>query len=185
MDIDTLVKVTTIVYNATVVALSFGVVVAFIKDRRERALQTRHDFLSCTERYIRIQETIINTASLNDLNLGIYKNRTVIDRGIDVDTFSKELALCGMMFQLMEDVWLTHDLTKNKNQELYSGWNRLFKDWMETEAVSQKWSLLRHHFSKGFIAHVEREYASVAEGQTTAAQGKSSPPSGAPGNLAR
>jgi hypothetical protein len=47
---------------------------------------------------------------------------------------------------------------------------------METEPVSQNWNVLKHHFSKGFIAHVEREYlsdSSVAAGLTTPAQGES------------
>jgi hypothetical protein len=69
VDIDTLVKTTTIAYNGTVIALSFGVIFTLMKDRREKSLQDRHDFLSCTERYIKIQEAIINAESLTNLNL--------------------------------------------------------------------------------------------------------------------
>ncbi len=144
VDTDTLLKLSTIVYNSTVALLSFGAVVAYIRARREKAIQEKHDFLSLTERYMRIQEAIINTEGLNDLNLSIYRNKITPDQvvvdgsfriddsfrtddsltidgsfridgslGID-DSFSKELALCGMMFQLMEDVYLTHELPNTK-----------------------------------------------------------------------
>ncbi len=158
MDIDTLIKVTTIAYNGTVVALSFGAAFTFMRARRERLIGEKHDFISCTERYLRIQECLMNSESLNKLNLSIYRVKASAHQGAAGGSFSKELALCGMMFQLMEDVWLIHDLEKNMDNELYAGWIHLFRDWMNAEPISQKWGLLKTHFSKGFIAFVEREF---------------------------
>jgi hypothetical protein len=159
VDTDTLVKLTTIAYNGTVVFLSFSAAFAFLRARRERLIGERHDFLSCTERYLRIQELMVSTESLNNLNLSIYRIETLAGQDATVDSFSKELAVCGMMFQLMEDVWFMHDLDRHKNDPLYSGWMHLFKDWMGAEPVSEKWRLLKTHFSEPFIAFTEREFS--------------------------
>jgi hypothetical protein len=159
--IETLAKITTIV-NGTIATLLALFYITVFKDRRDRAIQDKHDFLSCTDRYARIQGVIINSKCLNALNLNIYKKKVVTEE-IDNDTASKELALCGMMFQLMEDVWLMHDFPKikgkkYKDKKFFLGWTRLFKDWMEVDAVSENWGVLKHHFSDDFIAFVDGEF---------------------------
>lgn len=153
----------TVIYNLTIALMSLGVFVTWRKHKEEmrkrneeKLTQEKHNFLSCTERYIKIQEMIINTDCLSDLNLSIYQPAQ--DKPFDDKVFSKELALCGMMFQLMEDVWLMHNLEENKGDKLYAGWCTLFTHWMKTKKIAQKWDLLKSHFSKGFIEYVEREF---------------------------
>lgn len=115
----------TVIYNLTIALMSLGVFITWRKHKEEmrkrneeKLTQEKHNFLSCTERYIKIQEMIINTDCLSDLNLSIYQPAQ--DKPFDDKVFSKELALCGMMFQLMEDVWLMHNLEENKGDKLYA-----------------------------------------------------------------
>lgn len=160
---ENILRSTTIIYNSLMVLMSFGAFFTWVKYKEEvrkhsaeKLMQEKHNFLSCTERYIKIQEMIINTDCLSDLNLSIYQPAQ--DKPFDEKVFSKELALCGMMFQLMEDVWLMHNLEENKGNKLYAGWCTLFAHWMKTKKIAQKWDLLKSHFSKGFVEYVEREF---------------------------
>jgi hypothetical protein len=157
IDIEIAYKITSIAYNCTLVMLSFGAVVTYIKDKREKVSQHKHNFMTCTERYLRIQEMILSNDCLTHLNLSIYNTGRHVDKSDE--TLSKELALCGMMFQLMEDVWLMHDFDKeNINSGLYSGWYALFCNWMKTKAIVEKWDLLRSHFSENFNNYVDKTF---------------------------
>lgn len=155
------VKITTVFYNCTIVLVSFSVFLTWWKYKREELSQNKNNFLSCTARYIAIQEMIINTDCLTDLNLSIYQSD--LSKPFDANLFSKELALSGMMFQLMEDVWLMHELEKNQEHELYAGWFSLFADWMKSEKIVEKWSLLKKHFSENFVEYVNEKYFDSAQ----------------------
>lgn len=146
----------TFLYNSTVVMMSIGVVFTWIKHRTEKVTQHKHSFLSCTARYLKIQELLMTTKGLSELNLSIYLLKQ--DQSIDTQVFSKELAVCGMMFQLMEDVWLMHNLERHQHDKLYAGWYALFTDWMQTEKIAEKWSLLKSHFSTDFVIYVDKEF---------------------------
>ena len=145
-------------YNCTVVVISIGAAIGWLSYVKEKAMQRKYAFLGCTAQYIKIQETIITTDCLRDLNLSIYPlNQST---PCDDKTLSSELSLCGMMFQLMENVWLIHDFEKNKRDKLHAGWHSLFIDWMKSEKIERNWGFLKHHFSKEFIAYVEKEWKS-------------------------
>jgi hypothetical protein len=160
MDINQIDKITSIVSHFTIIVAMLGLVIQVKQNWVSNKIAANDRFTACTAKYIKIQEILLSNADLDSLNTKIYGNRLQNTQDCKKNILGKETAVAGMMFQLMEDVWLTHDFDKDYDNDLYSGWHNLFKDWMCTEEIAEKWIVLKAHFSKGFIEHVDHMYVS-------------------------
>jgi hypothetical protein len=158
MNLEIFEQYSSIASNFTVIVAMIGILVNVKQNFTSNKLATKDRFLSCTARYIKIQELLLSNEKLEHINLSIFGTNIPKETPENNNSFGRELALAGMMFQLMEDVWLMHDLDKNKNSDLYSGWNNLFNDWMKTNEIIEKWKIIRSHFSIGFINYVETKF---------------------------
>ena len=157
ISIDQLEKLTSIVSHFTIIFAMIGLIVQVRQNWFSNKLAQKDRFVSNTSKYYKIQELLLSTSKLSKLNINIYKKELADNTNLS-ETFNEELALCGMMFQLMEDVWLMHDFKTKNNSKLYSGWNNLFQDWINTDEIFEKWTILKHHFSHDFIDFVEKGY---------------------------
>jgi hypothetical protein len=134
-----------------VVAVITSIFVIWYQYRQDRKL----NFLKCTERFIEIQKLFIDNPDLSKLNISKSNERL---NDTEKVTLSKEIALCSMMFQLMEDVWIMHKLGKHKTNKRYSGWNRYFKEWMSSDKVQNYWNELKVYYGDDFIDFVKEKY---------------------------
>lgn len=159
MDLEQFEQITSIISHFTIITAMIGLIVQVKQNQTSNTLATKDRFLSCTARYIKIQELLLSNDKLEHINPSIFEAKIQKQTPENKISYGRELALAGMMFQLMEDVWLMHDLDKNKNSDIYSGWNQLFDDWMSTKEVVGKWQIIKSHFSKGFINYVENKFA--------------------------
>ncbi len=157
-DLYNLDKVTGIVSDLTIIVAMISLIFQLRQNRIQNKLAYKDRFVTCTSRYIKIQEILLSTECLNHINVGIYKNRVATISEGEAISLGKELALCAMIFQLMEDVWTTHDLETDKDSDSYSGWKELFKDWMNTPEIAAHWPVLKHHFGRRFVADIEQKY---------------------------
>lgn len=154
--------VTSIISQIAVIIAMSSLFVTIFQNRRSNEIAAKDRFLVCTSKYMKIQEIMLSNDKFDELNKNIYGER-LIGAGLSSELFqSHELSLAAMMFQLMEDVWVMHDLDKNKSADLYSGWDNLFRDWMTTDEISRYWKTLKFHFSRPFISYVETTYPRVA-----------------------
>jgi hypothetical protein len=172
-------------------------VISLLLQRRQfkktNKLALKDRFIGSTARYVKIQETLLSNSTLSSLNVDICLTR--VNRTIDSEkhdssetfkkfkehkdnlksltdhekmTMGKELALCAIMFQLMEDVWTMHDLNKNSwfltqkeeetEAEIFAGWDALFCDWMQTSPITENWEFLKHQYTKKFVEAFEKRY---------------------------
>ena len=160
MNIETLDKVTSIISHFTIIFAMTSLMVQIKQNWLLNRIMSKDRFIACTAKYIKIQELLLLNDNFTYLNFNIYKNRHgIMNNDSNAHSIAKDLALAGMMFQLMEDVWLMHDLDKNRSKELYSGWENLFEDWMNVKEIAEKWPILRFHFSKNFIQYIEGRYS--------------------------
>jgi hypothetical protein len=131
--------------------------------------------MACTAKYTKIQEIFLTNRNFGVLHLSIYGDKV---SGVDttlfedkrnaVEKINDELALSAMLFQLMEDVWLVDLKRRNswiispkKRKEYdaaYRGWDNLFRDWMETPEIREKWPILKSHYNARFVKDTERQY---------------------------
>jgi hypothetical protein len=162
--LDQLVKITGIISNCSIILAMATLVLQLIQNRALNKLTFKQQFIACTERYENIQQILLANDSLNRLNAGFYKDRLPDLPEAQSAIRGKELAMCAMMFQLMEDVWLTHDMGSGKNSDVLSGWYTLFRDWMSNETIAGNWPVFRNYFGKGFVADIERNYLKTNKG---------------------
>lgn len=146
-------QITGIISQLAIFVAVLSLFFQFWQSRKAKELSFKNNFITCTARYTKIQELLLANEDLADLSDNIYKKTPLPDLR-DLKSVRKELALCGMMFQLMEDVWMIHDFdkhsNKDENKDTFTGWNKLFTDWMKAEAVWEKWDILSSHYCKRF-----------------------------------
>ncbi len=157
--IDEFDKITSIISHFTIIVAMGSLVLQFVQNKRSNRFAYKDRFIACTAKYMKIQEILLSNDKLDHLNISVFESKIPREQGMKSRVFAKELAISGMIFQLMEDVWLTHDLDRHAHDDLYSGWNHLFKDWMNTPEIVEKWTILKFHFSRKFIDYIERRYA--------------------------
>jgi hypothetical protein len=144
------------IISTIAVAISVGALVfQWWQNRKASETAFKTNFLACTSRYTQIQELLLSNDELSGLSESIYAKINVPgDR--DTRIFHKELALCGMMFQLIEDVCIMHGLDKNSNRKKLSGWDGLFRGWMRSKIIRDNWGELKNHYNENAQAYVGR-----------------------------
>jgi hypothetical protein len=177
-------EITKIIANLGIFVALVGLFLQRHQFKKMNKLAEKDRFIGSTARYVKIQETLLSKDELSSLNVDIcltHLNRenNCSDNGTAVNTkdknketalrlkqlspndktaLGKQLALCAIMFQLMEDVWMMHGVNDKKDEKNFAGWNALFCDWMQTPEILKNWELLKHHFSEGFVTAVETNY---------------------------
>jgi len=158
-------KITSIISHFAIIVTTIALITQIKQNRRTNKIIFKDRFTASTARYVKIQELLLTKPELSQLNAAIYKGKLpTVAQNKEADTI-RELPMCAIMFQTMEDVWLMHDLKDDseKHSDLFSGWEGLFRDWMTTGEIVEKWKILKHHFSKEFIAYVETKYFKQTE----------------------
>ena len=158
-------KITSIISHFAIIITALALVIQIKQNRLTNAIIFKDRFIASTARYVKIQELLLTKNELANLNAAIYKGKLSSVAKNQEANFIMELPVCAIMFQTMEDVWLMHDLKDGggKHRDLFSGWEGLFKDWMATDEVKEKWRILNHHFGREFVAYVETNYLKQTE----------------------
>lgn len=121
----------------------------------------KHDFVLLTARYGEIQKLFLEEEGLSDLKDEILKRgRGKVDKEVNFEDMyqaasGKEITICSIMFQLMEDVYILEGLDVDEEREHLAGWNRLFRDWIGSDRVWAIWLRLSGHFGNGFNGYVK------------------------------
>ena len=196
------VEVTTVLANIAVIIGIGGLVAQWVFNWGTARHLRKEGIIACNSRYYHIQELLFQNRDLDTLSLEMkglppgFKNgkeeyetlNSEQNNGpleVEDNTIGKELALCAMIFQLMEDVWITHDLEKvfseskpkwhhlrtrwfNRFKKAnrivqVSGWMGLFEDWMEVDRIWNRWDDLKRHFRNDFVAFVKRRFPRTNE----------------------
>ena len=163
MDLNRFDQITSIISHFTIIIAMMSLIFQYLQSRVSNRIASKDRFIACTAKYIKIQEILLSNKDLAPLNAAIYRERLDKTKLSPESALGPEIALAGMMFQLMEDVWLMHDLDINKHDSLYSGWHHLFQDWMSTHAIASKWDVLKLHFGSKFIYYIETNYVKRTE----------------------
>ena len=162
-DLDHLDKVTSIISHFAIIIAMIGLAVQLRQNKFLNKLARKDRFVASTARYNKILEILLSNESLHHINMGIHRRRIHEISGDEALIVGKELALCSMIFQVMEDVWTTHDLETDKDNDAYSGWKETFKDWMSTPEIAAHWPVLKHQYGRRFVLDIERSYLGPAD----------------------
>jgi hypothetical protein len=150
-----------IVTNLAIIISIIGVIYQFRQYNINAEQRRKHDFISLTAKYTEIQKLFLSHQDLSVLQDEILKrNIGNLDKGVNYEDMygaasTKEISICSIMFQLMEDVYIVEELEVDEKREDLVGWNRLFRDWIFSNRVWAIWLKLSHHFGQGFNDYVK------------------------------
>ena len=167
-DLKEINAVTGIISHFAIVVAMISLAMQLRQNKFLNKLAYKDRFVASTARLNKILELLLSNESLNHINIGIYKRRLPAVPEDEAIIRGKELALCAMIFQLMEDVWTTHDLETDKDSAAYAGWKETFKDWMETPEIAAYWPILKHQYGTRFVADTEGKYFHKANAKAKA-----------------
>lgn len=153
-----------IVTDLAIILSIIGIIYQLRQYNINAELRKKHDFITLTARYTEIQKLFLSHQDLSVLHDEILKrNNGNRDKKVNYEDLyrevsTKEISICSIMFQLMEDVYIVEELKvgeKNKNREELAGWERLFQDWISCDRVWAIWKKSSRYFSGGFNEYLE------------------------------
>jgi hypothetical protein len=167
-------QIVTVLDAVSKIGILITLITLYINMRQTRRL----NYIACTAKYTRIQEIFLSNKNLAALHLRIYHDQLPQtfgagpefpeDERTTAEKLNEELALSAMLFQLMEDVWTVNLERRNSwflspekrrdNEAIYEGWDNLFRDWMATPEIGEKWNVLKRHYNSKFVTDTESRY---------------------------
>lgn len=144
--------------------------------KQQNTLRMQANFLHCTQRFTELQSLLLTDPELAAFGVEISGSGASADFMISGDSSTpvgflpkespsqgmkranREIAICSFMFQLMEDVWLTHQPEKQNRSVDFEGWYHIFHDWFQSWSVRRRWQELKMHYGIEFYRYVDRVY---------------------------
>jgi len=149
------VAASSIVANLGLIMAMVGLMLHFREYNQTLRNREKAHFVDMTARFADIQRIFIENNNLEHLFAEIYRaDKDQATRECSVTLSDAELAVCSIMFQLMEDVWTIHELTPDNCPDSYSGWMKLFAGWLRSNRVEVAWNRLNAIYGNGFRTFV-------------------------------
>ncbi|MFY0630549.1 MAG: hypothetical protein JXR05_09220 [Flavobacteriaceae bacterium] len=150
-------NISQIIANVIVIFGILSLIFEYRHKKKQVIINDKEKFLFGTEKYIELQKSILESDYLHELNLSFYFDGNEFpEKDISLrKKKSSEIAFSGIIFQLIEDIYLLHDLEKEYDSNKAKGWMSLFRMWMSSSVILEKWNFMKKHFTPELIVFVE------------------------------
>ncbi len=104
------------------------------------------NYTSLNDAYIEIQEllrTETHLSALADELYGTEEQRGASRAAMEQDLPERRTAerlMANQMFTVLENIWLTLDLSRQSNQPIFEGWVEVFKNWAQSRRLNRCWN---------------------------------------------
>ncbi|MFM8287218.1 MAG: GNAT family N-acetyltransferase, partial [Planctomycetaceae bacterium] len=111
---------------------------------------SRDNFLLAVEPFTELHKAFSNESTPSPIAQAMYSDLPRQPGG------SVEIHTCLLMVQVLENAWFTLNLDEQSAHPLHTGWMNLLHRWSQIPALQECWPVIRHEFSRGFVAFCER-----------------------------